>query len=69
MLTKEQLTICVAWEKDLPRHVQREQIRRAHQFGSGETFSDKGKVMEVLQKTACLAEALIQLLEEKDAQP
>lgn len=57
-LTKEQRTAAIKWLADLPPHILREKIERGHDYGSGKTFSDKGKIMEVLQQTACIAEML-----------
>ncbi|MGN7931181.1 hypothetical protein [Sphingopyxis sp. 22461] len=57
-LTKEQRTAAIKWLADLPPHILREKIERGYDFGSGKTFSDKGKIMEVLQQTACIAEML-----------
>lgn len=67
MLTSAQLIEATAWIKALPRHMLREHIKRAHQFGSGSMHSTQSKDREVLQQTACLAEAILQLLEEAES--
>ncbi len=67
MLTNENIALATDWLKSLPRHMLREHIKRAHQFGNGSMHSTQAKDREVLQQAACLAEAILQLLEEKEA--
>lgn len=65
MLSKDELDRCVEWTGTIPRHIQREKIKRAFDFGDGTTYADKSKIMEVLQQTACLAETLLREIEAR----
>jgi hypothetical protein len=64
-LSPAQRESAIQWLVDLPLHILREKIARAHSFGSGATYSDKSKIMEVLQQTACLAEMLLARCDSK----
>jgi hypothetical protein len=59
MLTPDMIEKCVLYSRDLPDYRIRELIERAHQFGSGSHPATVSKIMEVLQQTACLCQALI----------
>lgn len=68
-LTRQQQLDATAWLKALPRHMLREHIKRAMDFGSDAPhakLATAAKLRDVLQQTACLAEAIHQLLDEAD---
>ena len=59
MLTPDMIKTCILYSRDLPEYRIRELIERAHQFGSGSHSATPEKIMEVLQQTACLCQALL----------